>query len=65
MYSIFETEVLHKFPVIQHFRFGNLFKCEWEPSANADEREYVKLKPPPMEEQTNNILNEEIGRAHV
>lgn len=43
MYRMFDGEVLQKYPVIQHFRFGTVFRCEWEPSVDPNEKEYARL----------------------
>ena len=35
MLKMYEGEVLSKLPVVQHMRFGTLFKCDWTPSKAA------------------------------
>ena len=32
MIRLFQGEVLHKFPVIQHFLFGSILEATWEPA---------------------------------
>lgn len=46
MYKMWCNEVLGKFPVVQHLRFGSIFQMNWVPSENASEREYAHITPP-------------------
>lgn len=43
MYKMWINDVLGKFPVMQHMRFGSIFSKNWTPSTNPDEREYVRV----------------------
>ena len=51
MYKMWCNEVLGKFPVVQHLRFGSIFPLNWTPSAIAADREYAHIAPPPLEVQ--------------
>ncbi|KAK8794706.1 hypothetical protein WA158_001687 [Blastocystis sp. Blastoise] len=46
MFKMWKTEVLGKFPVVQHIRFGEIFPKSWEPSRDPHGREYGYVKPP-------------------
>lgn len=58
MYKMFIEEVLHKFPVIQHFRFGTIFKCEWTPSEDPTTKEYGRVAPPTEAEIKGDISSD-------
>ncbi len=47
MIKMYNAEVLSKFPVVQHFPFGSLFKWEKDPEAKA---------PPPTTHSTSQLL---------
>ena len=49
MYRMWCNEVLGKFPVVQHIRFGSIFQLNWIPSEDASKREYAHVAPPKME----------------
>lgn len=40
------SDVLGKFPVVQHLRFGSIFPLNWTPSKNPAEHEYAHITPP-------------------
>lgn len=44
------NDVLGKFPVMQHMRFGSIFSKNWVPSANPEDREYGKASLPVVSE---------------
>ena len=44
------NDVLGKFPVMQHMRFGSIFAKNWTPSANPEDREYGKASLPEVSE---------------
>ena len=46
MYKMWINDVLGKFPVMQHMRFGSIFSKNWIPSANPADREYGKANLP-------------------
>ena len=52
MYKMWMNDVLGKFPVVQHLRFGSVFPLNWKPSQNAAEREYAHIKPPEIPVQS-------------
>lgn len=46
MYKMWCSDVLGKFPVVQHLRFGSIFPLNWTPSKNPAEHEYAHITPP-------------------
>lgn len=46
MYKMWCNDVLGKFPVVQHLRFGSIFPLNWVPSKNPLEHEYAHIAPP-------------------
>ena len=48
MYKMWCNDVLGKFPVVQHIRFGSVFPMNWIPSQNPSEHEYTHIKPPEL-----------------
>ena len=50
MYKMWTNDVLGKFPVMQHMRFGSIFAKNWIPSANPEDREYGKASLPETHE---------------
>ena len=57
-------EVLGKFPVMQHLRFGKLFPMSWEPSLGVERRHLEYVKAPDAEHLIHGgPLN--VARSHI
>ena len=57
MYKMWCSDVLGKFPVVQHLRFGSIFSLNWVPSKNPSQHEYAHITPPEMSsEDTSPIV---------
>lgn len=68
MYKMWKAEVLGKFPVIQHLRFGIIFPCTWTPSIQPSTAQYVRcLAPPPVPPTEGDIHSTEtpVLKSHL
>ena len=55
MLKMYEGEVLDKFPVVQHLRFGKLFPMSWEPTKPAPGEVPVPARPSHMMMRTSSL----------
>ena len=63
MIKMYNAEVLSKFPVVQHFRFGSLFSWEHDPNAVPPHTSIHTSNQPTKQDTASSSINQTTGRA--